>query len=142
MIRYAEEKDEQQIRRLIEILEEQETFPADAFHHVFSSQLASEKYLCLVEEEENEIRGMLNLRIEEQLHHVLPVAQIMEFSVDPQYRSMGIGAALFEEAERIARDKGCERIELETSTWRKKAHSFYERMGMKPDHYYFTKDLK
>lgn len=131
-------EDCEQIRHLMEILEDRE-FPSDSFRQVFAEQMAEERYVCLVYEEDNKIVGVLNMRIEAQLHHRNKVAQIIELVVKPAYRCHGIGMALFQEAEWIAKERGCEQIVLETSAWRKRAHSFYERKGMVCDHLYFRK---
>ncbi len=142
MIRKAGIGDVSDVLHLIEHLEEQETFDKDEFYEVFASQLASDSYTCLVYEEDGIVKGLLNLRIEAQLHHRRRTAQITELIVAPPYRNKGIGEELFRAAEKTAEAENCERIELETSLWRKKAHAFYERMGMVPDHYFFTKNLK
>ena len=131
-------EDCEQIRHLMEILEDRE-FPSDSFRQVFSEQLSHDRYVCLVYTEDEKIIGALNMRIEAQLHRQNKVAQIMELVVEPSYRCHGIGSALFQAAEQIAKEQGCEQIELETSSWRKRAHSFYERKGMICDHLYYRK---
>jgi PhnO protein len=142
MIRRAGLEDVSDVYHLIGILEEQETFDRDAFSEVYAGQLASERHICLLYEEDGIVKGLLNMRIEAQLHHRRRTAQITELIVAPPYRDRGIGTELFRTAEKTAEAHDCERIELETSLWRKKAHAFYERMGMVPDHYFFTKNLK
>ena len=62
--------------------------------------------------------GMINIRMDEQLHHAAQVAQILELVVDPGARSGGIGHELFRAGVSAARDASCVQIELETSTWR------------------------
>ena len=54
----------------------------------------------------------------------------------PEKRSFKIGKQLIEKIEEIAKDKQLEQIELSTSTYRKDAHRFYERL-----HYNYTKEL-
>lgn len=135
-------RDCEQIRRLMEILEEGVSFDQDAFSDVFAMHLTSDMYDCLAAEEEGKIVGVIAVRVERQLHHREPVCQITELVVHPEWRNQGIGTELYHAAEAIACKENCERIELETSTWRRKAHSFYEKKGMCADHYYYTKDLK
>lgn len=139
-IRMAEENDWAACKHLTEILENH-AFAEDRFRKIFLAQRASEQYVCLMAEENGRIVGFLNMHMEAQLHHARPVARILELTVDPQWRSQGIGARLFAAAEAIAVQKGCEQIELETSSWRKRAHAFYEREGMTADHLYYTKKL-
>jgi GNAT superfamily N-acetyltransferase len=44
-------------------------------------------------------------------------------------RSRGIGGTLLASAEAIARDAGCERIEVTSADARTRAHDFYRRLG-------------
>lgn len=81
---------------------------------------------------------MLNLRFEEQLHHADWIAEIMEFVVDPSCRSKGIGAGMFEEVCRIARERDCSQIEVACNQLRTDTHRFYLRHGMKNYHYKFS----
>ena len=60
----------------------------------------------------------------------------------PEYRGLRIGQHLIKTIEEIAKEKGLEQIELSTSTYRKKAHHFYEAHGYVKDHYNYTKNLK
>lgn len=49
--------------------------------------------------------------------------------VDQSYRGKGYGSQLLGEIEQIARDKGCDFIQLNTFTFQ--APEFYEKQGMK-----------
>lgn len=48
---------------------------------------------------------------------------------DPDYRRMGIGKTLFEEAERIGKEKDVKFYVLVSGNTRKEAHKFYEAIG-------------
>lgn len=85
--------------------------------------------------------GLLNLRIEEQLHHAGSMAEIVELVVSPTHRSGGIGHRLLERACDIACAAGCQGIEVACSLTRAGAHRFYEREGMYASHYRFLKML-
>ena len=76
-------------------------------------QLKDSHYYCLVCELDEEIVGVLNLRLEEQLHHVGKVAEILEFSILNGYRNKGIGKEMFEQACLVAQSKGCLQIEVD-----------------------------
>ena len=117
---------------------EAKELPYDDFASIFHEQLAADCYHCLIWEENGEVTGMLNLRFERQLHHCASIAEILEFVVDPAYRSQGLGAAMFAEACRIARESGCAQIEVTCNQLRNGAHRFYERRGMKNHHYKFS----
>lgn len=137
MIRVANEKDIDAIHRWIEELEEIE-LPMDIFQRTYQEELDSDRWTCLVYEEDGKIQGVLNMRMEEQLQHPYKVAEILEFIVSKELRGKGIGRKLFEEAIRIAKENDCGHIELCSNMRRKNAHAFYEHMGMVKDHYNFV----
>ena len=92
-------------------------------------------------EEEKKILGYLDLKIEYQMHHCGKVAEVIEFCVDPNYRSKKIGAQLFEYAKKYAKNKDCVVLDLTTNQKRHRAHKFYEAHGMNQTHYKYTFDL-
>jgi GNAT superfamily N-acetyltransferase len=51
--------------------------------------------------------------------------------VYPRYRGQGIGRALLSEVGRIARNRGCARLEWAVLDWNAPAIAFYEGMGAK-----------
>ena len=55
--------------------------------------------------------------------------------------NLKIGKQLIQRVERKAMELGLEEIELSTSTYRKKAHHFYEVNGYQMNHYNYTKQL-
>ena len=52
--------------------------------------------------------------------------------VRPEHRGRGIGKALFGEVSRIARDRGCARIEWIVLDWNQAAIDFYKSQGAEP----------
>ena len=120
---------------------EQKTLPYDRFRAIFERQLQSENYCCLLLEENGAVIGELNLRFEEQLHHAERIAEIMEFAMDAEYRSKGLGAGLFAHACDTAREQGCVQIEVACNQLRLDTHRFYLREGMHNFHYKFSKPL-
>ena len=61
-------------------------------------------------------------------------AQIEAVRVREDYRSRGLGAALFEWAVQEARRRGCALVQLTTDKSRVDAHRFYERLGFVASH--------
>ena len=114
---------------------EHEAFELAAFGERLSAQRAGGLHTCLVCERGGAVLGMLNLRIEDQLHHARPAAEIMELVVADGHRGEGLGAALLEHARRLAAERGCEVLEVTSKMEREAAHRFYERMGMRKTHY-------
>lgn len=107
MYRKGRAEDCQQVYDLICEMEGKK-LPYEDFSVIYAEQLEDAKrcYL-LICELEGKVAGMLNLRFERQLHHAGPIAEIMEFVVDPALRSQGVGSGMFEEACRIAHEAGC-----------------------------------
>lgn len=95
----------------------------------------------LVWEEETQVKGVLHLRMERQLHHAALVAEIMEFAVDKNARSNGIGGEMLTYASDLAKETGCVQIEVACNQLRKNTHRFYLREGMQNFHYKFSKSL-
>ena len=115
--------------------------PFDRFQEIFNNQLNSNRYYCLVNDNDDRVIAVLNLRLEEQLHHTGYIAEIMEFAVEAAYRNQRIGKDMLDEACRIARKQGCLQIEVACNQLREDTHRFYLREGMHNFHYKFSKSL-
>ena len=61
-----------------------------------------------------------------------PLLNIHDVAVIPERRGCGIGKALFAEAERVARMRGCCKLTLEVLSGNEKAQHLYERLGFAP----------
>ena len=116
-------------------------FPIHRFKEIYQYQLNSQHYYCLVCERNHKIIGILNLRFEEQLHHAERIAEIMEFIVDEAYRNQGIGKEMFANACQLAKNYGCQQIEVACNQLRKDTHRFYLKEGMNAFHLKFSKSL-
>jgi len=115
--------------------------PFDNFWTIYQEQLSDRHYYCLICERDDAVIGVLNLRLEGQLHHSERIAEIMEFAVDPAYRRQGIGKEMLAEARRLARDLGCTQIEAACNKLRADAHRFYLREGMHDLHCKYSRPL-
>ena len=60
---------------------------------------------------------------------------------DEAERSTGVGHALIEYMERIARQRGCDTFALDSGTARQRAHRFYFREGLTVSSFHFVKKL-
>jgi len=139
--RKSGEKDCQAVYDLICDMEGT-ALPHDLFQEIYDEQLRDSHFYCLLAEENGEVLGVLNLRMEKQLHHAAAVAEIMEFSVAPSCRGRGLGDAMFHEACRLAREAGCVQIEVACNQLRTRTHRFYlAREGMHNFHYKFSMPL-
>ena len=58
---------------------------------------------------------------------------------DEAQRSSGIGRALLDHLQRLAREAGCAKFNLDSGTQRQQAHKFYFREGMVVTSFHFAK---
>ena len=140
MFRKATIKDAKDIYNLMCILEET-TFNEKELTNIFYIQNQSNQYYALVYEQDGIVKGILNMRFELQLHHCGNIAEILEFVIEEECRGKGIGKQMLAQATLIAKQHGCEQIELDSNQKRKDAHRFYEREGFTNTHYKFVKLL-
>ncbi len=95
----------------------------------------------LVAEERGKIYGFLSLYFIPQIALQGDFAKICYLCVDENRRSKGVGHLLVQEAERLARQRGCDRMELHSGMQRPLAHQFYLREGYIEAPKYFRKAL-
>jgi GNAT superfamily N-acetyltransferase len=60
---------------------------------------------------------------------------------DETRRSEGVGRALLDHMQRLAREASCEKFTLDSGTQRQQAHKFYFREGMLVTAFHFVKPL-
>ncbi len=73
--------------------------------------------------------GMAGMRISVFIHRARPVARLTTMIVTKEARRGGIGRALVERIELLARQTGCGALELTSGEERSDAHRFYEALG-------------
>lgn len=108
----------------------------------FGGHLALRESRTLVAEEPGgQLLGLLDMEFRQRLGHPRPQGWVNDLVVTESARGRGLGRALLEEAEELARKRGCFRMSLETSGWREGAHRFYEREGWTDNGTWFVKLL-
>jgi GNAT superfamily N-acetyltransferase len=107
----------------------------------FDRYLARPDSVALVAEENGRAVGFLDLEFRARLGLVEPQAWIPDLVVTRSRRGSGVGRALIERAETLARERGCWGMSLESATWRRDSHTFYERAGWRETGKSFTKPL-
>jgi len=96
----------------------------------------------LVAVEGNEILGFISLHFIPQLALPGDFCRISYFCVNEASRGRGVGAGLEEAAVELARERGCDRIEVHCHARRELAHRFYHRQGYSESSKYLLKLLK
>jgi len=95
----------------------------------------------VIAENERKIIAVLSIHFIPQLAIHGSFARISYFCVDENERSKGVGQELEKYCENIARDRGCDRIEVHCHSRRLRAHEFYNNQGYIESPKYFIKRL-
>jgi len=103
----------------------------DECRAIFERQLADERAAHLVaEDDDGAVVGFCSLHFRDRLNFTTPDAWVPDLIVAEAARRRGIGRALLEEAERLARERRCWDLTLESAHFRLEAHLFYTAFGM------------
>jgi len=118
--------------------------PVDVATYARAARVAREQgHEILVVEVEGEVVGVCQLLILQHFHHAGGrCAELEAVFVRADQRGKGAGAALIGEAERLAREAGCYRLQLTSNKVRHDAHRFYLAHGYQASHEGFKKDLE
>jgi GNAT superfamily N-acetyltransferase len=104
-------------------------------------QLTHHEARLLVAVDKGEILGFISLHFIPQLALPGDFCRISYFCVDEAFRSRGVGTRLEEAAAALARERGCDRIEVHCHARRELAHRFYHRQGYSESPKYLLKLL-
>ena len=98
--------------------------------------------LLVAETASGKIAGFISIHYIPQIALAGDFARISYFCVAEDKRSQGIGRYLEEKASQLARERGCNRIELHCHSRRREAHRFYARQGYSESPKYLVKSLQ
>jgi GNAT superfamily N-acetyltransferase len=85
--------------------------------------------------------GLATLVVRHVIVNDAPFARLAALVVTEDQRGHGVGQALAERAEQIAREAGCNIVEVTSAVWREGAHEFYRQLGYQERPRRFTKLL-
>jgi GNAT superfamily N-acetyltransferase len=94
----------------------------------------------IVATEHEQVHGVAVYRIYENTFNDLHL-YVDDLVTDEGLRSRGIGKLLLGECERVARERGCKALTLDSGTQRRDAHRFYFREGLTITSFHFGKPL-
>nr|ADU56033.1 hypothetical protein CA37-10 [uncultured organism CA37] len=83
----------------------------------------------LVADVDHTVAGLAALCLIPLIHRDQPLARLVALVVDDRHRGAGIGHALLDRTEQIARQSSCEEREITSNRSRDGAHRFYRRHG-------------
>jgi GNAT superfamily N-acetyltransferase len=93
-----------------------------------------------VAEVEGRVCGLMGFRLRERIERAGRYGEVSVLVVDAESRRQGIGRALLEYAEQLAREHGCMGTWLVSGFRRAdEAHRFYAELGYEPTGYRFVK---
>lgn len=110
-----------------------------ALRTVFDALLTGPGYEMVCADLQGKTVAFASLSIQHNFWEEGLILYITTMIVDEQCRNRGIGTALLKQIEKIALDRGCRRIELESAFHRTGAHAFYEKNGFVKRAYFFSK---
>lgn len=96
---------------------------------VLTHYINNPDYYLLIAEKDGQVIGMAGFTVKYYLHREKPVLYVGSLVVKEEYRSQGVGKNLMERMELIARQRGCNSIQLNSNKRRVRAHKFYEKLG-------------
>ena len=140
MIEKASISDLEDVYALICELE-QDQINKPRFQQLYQQSLTDHNIYLYIYKLENKVVGFISFYIHHYLHHHQDTGEIVELVVLPQYRNIKIGDNLISHVEELAKGLHLEEIEISTSTYRTRAHHFYEQHGYIKNRYNFTKRL-
>jgi GNAT superfamily N-acetyltransferase len=109
----------------------------DSFKEVIESPT---NYFYVVEVD-GKLVGFANMSTRRVVRYPIPIAELDELYIDPEYRKQGVGKELMLKIETTARQKGCYRVYIESASKFTTAHKFYEGIGYTNYGYHFIKNL-
>lgn len=93
----------------------------------------------MVAVENDAVLGFISIHFIPQIARVGAFARISYLCVDDRARDRGIGDLLMSRGERLAAERGCDRIEVHSHSRRTGAHEFYKRRGFEESPKYLIK---
>ena len=137
-IRPCRSEDFEGVRLLLAQLWPNQRLDPLLIRSVFDRALVSLTQVYLVAFFQQQVVGFGSLSVKNNLWQQGYLAQVDELVVDSQHRGRGIGTLLLGRLADLARQRGCRRLELDSSFHREAAHRFYEKLGLRKRAYLFT----
>lgn len=116
-------------------------FSEEKLNGIFEKGLYNSHQAYLVAKYEGKIVGFVSLVIKDSLWDEGKLGHINELVVDRFHRNKGIGKDLLEEIIKVAKEKSCKRVELDSAFRRKEAHLFYKSQGFEKCNFLFSKKI-
>lgn len=139
MIRTAKVEDAEVIAKLLAQLDYAETL--SFLPQRIQELIEHPDAMLFLYELEGDVVALLSLHFIPQIALLGSFLRISYFVVDEKVRSHKIGSKFEALAVKIAKEKGCNRLEVHCHERRKDAHRFYEKHGYSESPKYFVKHI-
>jgi GNAT superfamily N-acetyltransferase len=139
-IRTARADDADAVARLLTELG-YPTSPSDVPRRLARMLAEPGQHVFIAETDAGQVVGLATLLIRHMLTTDAPFGRVSALVVAEQARRTGVGGALMEQAEDLARAAGCDRMEVTSAERRADAHAFYEAIGYAESRRRFFKAL-
>ena len=114
---------------------------ADIFVELVKWYIEDPTKEIIIAKTNNDIIGMASMMFLPRLNHITPEMYIPELIVLQQYQNMGIGKKLISKCIKMAKEKNCHRIRLESGNKRVEAYGFYKHLGFEDNAASFSLNL-
>ena len=114
----------------------------EIFEKQIKQYISNSDKQILVAELDSKIVGMASLMFVSRLNRDKLELYIPELIVSEENRGKGFGNKLIEECIKIAKEKKCHRIKLESGNQRIESHQFYKKLGFIQHALSFTLDIQ
>ena len=118
---------------------------ADFAASFFDEMLADLEITIYIAEEDSQALGCIFCKVIERpetpFTYPNRFLQIDQISVRPDRQGQGVGMALMDQVEKLARALGVSKIRLDSWDFNTKAHAFFEALDFEKFNYRFWRDL-
>jgi len=137
-IKTATTEDFNNVYPLFEQLWPNKELNREALREVFERGVSSQtdELLCAVSD--GSIVGFCAYAVVNNLWQEGAIAYVYAMVVDENFRGNGYGSKLMREVIARAKDKGLNRVELDSGFQREQAHRFYQKLGFEKRAYLFS----
>ena len=139
LIREGDVTDAQIVAQLLEDLDYPNT--PEAVAERIANMAGNPDSRLLVAEQAGKAVGFISLHFIPQIALAGEFCRVSYLCVSDHVRGGGIGQKLLDEAERLAAERGCDRMEIHSHTRRVRAHQFYARARYEESPKYLLKKL-
>lgn len=113
-------------------------FQVDEFERMFKKmQSLPDQYANYVYVIDGKVTGFISVVFYKTFFHRVGTAQVNELVIDEQFRGKGIGQALMKAAEKEARHRGMDELEVGTESDNLAAQKFYRKYGFDEEYVLF-----